>query len=613
MKTTTVLLLLLSYALMVTAQEARIIIDIPSTQKPWSSLDVNNKENNFQFAIVTDRTGGARPGIFMKGISKLNLLQPEFVMSVGDFIQGYTTDVDRLDQEWSEFNGFIDSLQAPFFYVPGNHDITNKVMEDKWKELYGVTYYHFVYKDVLFLCLNSEDNYRGAGRGSIGDEQFEYIKNTLAENKDVRWTFLFMHQPLWTQEDTKRWKEVEDLLQDRDHNVYAGHYHRYWKTVRNNGKYIALATTGGGSRLRGPSYGEFDHVVWMTMTEQGPIMANLLLDGVWDENVVTDHLADFVRNRPFPAKIEPAYYDNINLPAEKTEIILNNDSDYKMQVDLSGRAHPDVFFSIEESSIEVNPNSLVRVPVNIENVNKKNIEEIVPLEFTAEVSFQYPGRPNLAISESIKYKPHYKYTSAPLVREISIDGKLKEWGEPDHLVKGNEKLTGSPLHYAGESDCRIHFSYAHDDDYFYIAYEVIDDDLYTKEGEPARSQDAIVIGLDARPSLISSVNTGMGMFDDWLYFNQSLSVKNSILNEDRLPDGIISAILKTKKGYSGELAIPVSYLNERQSGSWKTVRLNVGVIDFDKNGQEKNELYWKPLWNSNANIPGSGMIFRKEE
>ncbi|MBT8222615.1 MAG: metallophosphoesterase, partial [Eudoraea sp.] len=150
---------LLCMALFATAATAQkkptIYIDIPTAQKPWNHIEWNESPEQFQFAIVTDRTGGHRPGVFPVGIKKLNLLQPEFVMSVGDLIEGYTRDTVRLNAEWKEFMGFIEPLQAPFFYVPGNHDFTNEVMEAKWNELFGVSYYHFVYKDVLFLCLNS--------------------------------------------------------------------------------------------------------------------------------------------------------------------------------------------------------------------------------------------------------------------------------------------------------------------------------------------------------------------------------------------------------------------------------------------------------------------------
>ena len=44
----------------------------------------------------------------------------------------------------------------PFFYLPGNHDVGNDVADEIWDELYGVRYYSFVYKNVLFLCLNTQ-------------------------------------------------------------------------------------------------------------------------------------------------------------------------------------------------------------------------------------------------------------------------------------------------------------------------------------------------------------------------------------------------------------------------------------------------------------------------
>ena len=78
-------------------------------------------------------------------------------MSVGDLIMGNTTNLAQIDAEWREFIGFVERLDMPFFYVPGNHDITNPVMEQEWIKRFGRPWYHFVYRDVLFLCLNTED------------------------------------------------------------------------------------------------------------------------------------------------------------------------------------------------------------------------------------------------------------------------------------------------------------------------------------------------------------------------------------------------------------------------------------------------------------------------
>ena len=136
-------LLLLTFSL-ASAQEKdlhpELIIEQPTGPKPWTGLNINDKPGQFQFVVVTDRTGGPRPGIFEKGVEKINLLQPEFVMSVGDLIQGYTTDTIEINRQWDEFTGFVDKLEMPFFFVPGNHDITNPVMEQIWKKRIGPTH-----------------------------------------------------------------------------------------------------------------------------------------------------------------------------------------------------------------------------------------------------------------------------------------------------------------------------------------------------------------------------------------------------------------------------------------------------------------------------------------
>lgn len=252
-------------------------------RNPWSHLRLNNATEDFQFAIVSDRTGGHREKIFSKAVEQLNLLQPEFVLSVGDLIEGYSTDRDKVLDQWKEFQGFTSKLEMPFFYVPGNHDVTNAAQEKIWEEKFGRRYYHFRYKDVLFLILNSDDPPQSS---SMSEAQVKYAKQTLAENADVRWTVVAFHKPIWTGDIAKNgWGEIEKALTGRNYNVFVGHVHRYQKFVRNGMNYYQLATTGGGSRLRGVRYGEFDHLVWVTMKKNGPVVANVMLDGILPENL----------------------------------------------------------------------------------------------------------------------------------------------------------------------------------------------------------------------------------------------------------------------------------------------------------------------------------------
>lgn len=279
------------FALAVPEEPMKVQVE---SKNPWTSLSLNNTQRNFQFAIVTDRTGGHRPGVFAEAVKKINLMQPEFVISVGDLIEGYSEDSGQWALEWAEFQGKLQQLQMPFFYVPGNHDLANPLMAENWKRKFGRTYFEFVYHDVLFLALNSEDPPK-SDPFAFGADQQQWLRDVLARYTNVRWTFVFMHKPAWVYADADHeksgWNAIERALDGRQHTIFAGHVHNYARFERNGHDYIMLATTGGSSKLRGKADGEFDQIVWVTMKDSGPVIANLMLDGIEDK---------YVRTRPLP-------------------------------------------------------------------------------------------------------------------------------------------------------------------------------------------------------------------------------------------------------------------------------------------------------------------------
>ena len=91
-------------------------------------------------------------------MEQIRLLRPEFVINVGDLIEGGTEDRARLEREWDSFDARANRAIGPVFYVGGNHDLINPVQWQVWEDRHGPRYYHFRYKDVLFLVLDTEDN-----------------------------------------------------------------------------------------------------------------------------------------------------------------------------------------------------------------------------------------------------------------------------------------------------------------------------------------------------------------------------------------------------------------------------------------------------------------------
>lgn len=592
------------------ASDPQLDIEIPEGPKPWTSLDLNNSQRNFQFAIVTDRTGGRRPGIFMEGVRRLNLIQPEFVMSVGDLIDGYTEDVDELNRQWNEFDGFVDSLEMPFFYIPGNHDITNEVMNDLWKKRLGPTYYHFKYQDVLFLCLNSEDQYRGSNRGTISDEQYDYIKATLEANTDVRWTLVFFHQPLWILEDTKRWKDVEALLANRNHNVFVGHHHRYAKYERNNGKYFMLATTGGGSGLRGARLGEFDHVVWVTMTDEGPIIANLQLDGIWDENVVTDKTKQFIADVSDKnvIEVEPMFYNQPTFQEGVVKLKVTNDEDVPMIVNFTEGFSWDLRAEVENKEITIQPNSVEFVDVNLSSRKrslKKPVGELEAVKLAASVEYQAEDMPDLAIPFSFNLAPEEQLRLQRADGPITIDGNLKEWTEFPYAWGAEDPTDASGVF-------NVHF----DDNFMYFAAKVTDDDIQVDTANVAWQQDYIGIVLNADPLARSAMRRGQGWYRESLSITMTpatSTMPSSTSDSEDTPDGINFACQVVEGGYVMEAAIPMSYVKEKQGDNWQTARINMIIQDRDA-GEDKRPRYrFKKDWRGRENRVGSGMFFRDEE
>lgn len=591
---------------------AKIIIESSTTVNPWNHLEVNNKPSTFQFAIVTDRTGSVRPGVFPDAVNKLNLLQPEFVMSVGDLISGYTEDEEKIDQEWDEFTGFISKLQMPFFYLPGNHDYINDVMARKWKERFGKDYYHFVYKDVLFLCLNSEELKRGSGRGYIDLPQFEYAAKVLEDHPEVKWTMVFLHQPLWDQEDPGMWPALEELMADRKHTVFAGHRHRYVKYDRNENNYFVLATTGGGSSLRGPAFGEFDHVVWITMTEDGPIMANLILDGIWDENVRTEEMLE--RSRPWMEhtlmKIPPLTPNTVNFASGNTPMTFSNPADIPMKVELDIKSSASLWAKTDQIMLEIPPNSVETVSLPLRGDRKVKLNELTPIQLTPTFTFEVEGEPTLSWMESLAFQPLQSYALVRPEETIDVDGELSDW---DNLAFHIDSpiVDSDPFAHQGPSDGKFNFDLRHDGRFIYLCAEVMDDEIFVKEGEEFW-HDRVQFLVDARPiDEVSGVSSSRA-FRDWLLLRVVPGRKGqaALYRPDRLPEGIQVATKVRGKRYVVEVAIPMSYVKSLQGENWESIRVNIAVRDSDKKGEHVSELYWQPDWRNEPKVIGTGIFFQ---
>jgi hypothetical protein len=289
--------------------------DITGEVTPWTHENFDDGEGKFTFALFSDLTGGEREGIFKVAIEQLRLLRPELIVSVGDLIEGGTTDREQLTREWDSFDQRSSRARAPVFHVGGNHDLTNPTMWEVWEERYARRYYHFIYKDVLFLVMDTEDNppefqwglagiRDEAGRvveekgwgafddteygrsterksGRVSAAQAAYFKQVIAQNQQVRWTFVLMHKPAWERPGEENFSTVEAALAGRPYTVFYGHVHAYLHQQRHGRDYIRLATTGGVQNISKDM--AIDHVTLVTVSDDGVDIANIRMSGIFNK------------------------------------------------------------------------------------------------------------------------------------------------------------------------------------------------------------------------------------------------------------------------------------------------------------------------------------------
>lgn len=586
------------------------VIDRDSSVNPWTHLNLNNNRESFQFAIISDRTGGMRRGVFARAVEKLNMLQPEFVMSVGDLIPGYSEDTTHLNEQWDDFDGIVAQLDMPFFYTPGNHDINNPVMAQVWEQRYGRAYYHLLYKDVLFLCLNSEDS----AYSHISGEQVGYVRKTLEKHQDARWTFVFLHKPFWARADSTAWLKIEPLLQGRDYTIFAGHQHNYIAFERNGRAYYQLATTGGGSQLQGAEAGTFDHLVWVTMKDDGPHVAVLALDGILPPDHRTEQIAKLQHQlqRDIKLRVEPLYAEKRHVSEFATSLVVANAAQKAVRIAGSLTAGGFAVARPESLTATIEPGAEQRFEITLKTDRPRQLDKLRPAELRWEATYGDTETAPVVRRGQESLRPAKVHECPRRKGKVQVDGKLNDWEKLEYECTQPVQVLKDPRSWRGPEDCRFSFDVAHDKNHVYIAVDVFDDTLVSKPDGAPWTQDGVEVRIDARPDSVRAHGRSEREFTEIMLFALSPGENDSdmvVINRDKLPEGSRCVSRPTGTGYATEIAVPVAWLSEKQGRDWEAFRLSIAVDDSDLPGTVA-QLWWLPEWRGNKTYAGSG-TFRK--
>jgi hypothetical protein len=125
----------------------------------------------------------------------------------------------------------------------------------------------------------AQEAFGSAAKVEFPEKQRAWLKEVLAKNTDVRWTFLFMHEPVWNN-PSDSFTEIDQALQGREFTFFAGHTHYYDYDLINGHEYITVGSAGAAFVHDGP--GNVDMLTWVTMTDDGPQIAGIALKGIFD-------------------------------------------------------------------------------------------------------------------------------------------------------------------------------------------------------------------------------------------------------------------------------------------------------------------------------------------
>jgi Icc protein len=225
------------------------------------AVAADSSNNDFSFSILGDRTGDAQPGVYERIWTELDTRHPDFVINVGDTIQGGNDATAA--SEWRALRPLWDRYRYPIYFTPGNHDI--------WSEGSRVTYeqqtkrpasYGFNYQNAHFTVLNNSQT------PDLSDQQMQFLARDLAQNRSRDPKFVFFHKPFWlvpVKFQSSRFPFHQLISKYGVQWVVSGHGHQFVRAMQDRVVYLEAPSSGGKLKGQGFAEGWFYGQVWVTV------------------------------------------------------------------------------------------------------------------------------------------------------------------------------------------------------------------------------------------------------------------------------------------------------------------------------------------------------------
>ncbi len=526
------------------------LIAVVLAATPATKQEVGPRNATIRFAIIGDRTGGHVPGVYEEIIAEIARLRPDFSITVGDQIEGYSTDSTEVAAQWREYYSIVKPLPSPLYLTPGNHDITYDAMEP-WYRLYaGKPYYSFDYGGSHFIVL---DVSRWEFEDTLPKPEMDWLTDDLKQNEMAEHCFVFFHKPFW-------FESIEQSKPDTLHKlfvrygvdaVFNGHFHEYFSGMRDGIMYTTVSSSGGATDP-GPSGIQF-HFTWVTVDSLGihiaPIKSGSVL--AWDDFTTTEQIAlDSIRSQGLAVVATVPVANDLTVKDTTVEVRINNRFSGKEVADsLRWKLPSD--WTIEPAVMEV---KLAAGETKTFSFRVHSAGKLYPVP-TVEFPFSLGKDRKTVVKNDIRVSRQvicYEAGTPP-----RLDGAITEncWHDPvaRFFAPDGSEMTIDP----------VKFYFAHDQEYLYLAAQCTDPKIDSLRAK-LTDRDALISAEDCVGFFLEPV-AGGAVYQ--IYINPLGTIFDQKLTKDAMgfvaADKSWNAIIdvKTAKGsgsWAMEARIPVS-------------------------------------------------------
>lgn len=446
----------------------------------------------------------ANMGVFERLVHETELLRPDFVIQVGDLINGYTPDKDILYEEWRVYKAQTEALTVPFYPVPGNHDVVTPESEVIYGEIWGTDkyYYSFDYGPAHMIVL---DSFWQEEHDRIMPWQLEWLRADLeayaekhggigSEELDRKAIFLFMHSPIWrydTRPGGEDWKAMHEILKPYPVKmVFGGHTHEYVWEEHDGIEYVVLNSSG--SSPQNERGGRFFSQIHISVTEEGDTRAAVIKTGsILPLDTVNSEERETIAALALEGGVIRIPSWNEGEAIDTTvEVPLKNELDYARLMHVAWHVPFGANVSIEPASlwVEVGAEETVSIPFQVrssaapaeelrphltvsttENVRTGVVSREWERVYTERAQRAAAGErvstSNIPLEQTVTYDARFDFFVPPVATaarrkgQVLIDGSLdeKDW-------------ENAPIDIELKSDdgIRTRVQFLYDDDFLYV-------------------------------------------------------------------------------------------------------------------------------------------------